>query len=1205
MPQPTKVYCALCPDGAKAVWFADKKGLHQHLTQAHTGKTAYACAECGATGFKAPLDLQAHASAKHPMNIKCERAECPLLFSSQARCTSHARVVHPAPVPVPATAPVPASAPVPAPVPAPAPTPASAHKHVEEEDHTCALCGTPFPSAIAHVAHMKSSHAGAHHVCGLGGCARAFRTSAARQQHIADAHPRRATCGVCGVPFVGPEVREGHVRARHPSAPPLAPSTPPPPPPQQQQKAAPVVRVDTRVEPAFKCDECGPSGKTLGTAAALAQHKSAEHRFACDACTVVLSSSVALAQHTVDAHRVLCAHCGLYLRNDNELRAHRKAKHLRFECMSCRGADFASAGELTAHLEATHYVRCAQCGQTFVSREEMELHVDLVHSFPCALCEAYFETEAELAEHGERAHDAERYPCDRCAEKFGSQADLDAHVGREHPPPLPMFSCGFCELRFATLQQAEEHGYAAHTCVTCLKTGFRSRDALEEHVGEHRYPFRCGVCGTRYTEEEELSEHFRRVPDVHPVCPRCGLGFEADGDLAMHVESFHPRIPCEVCDGEVFEAEDLPRHWVTSSKHPTCFRCSEGFPSHQAFIEHGSYQHPDMHCILCHFQFDTVEGLENHVKHFSKHPQCEVCGERFPDEEMLHHHLVKGHRQPSLEPDHVRRSSWPESVAATSTAHEDTPFTTAPATPPQVRRISLSIKQDSPSYAAVVPLPASVSRASSPRSFRRASLTSSGTRASIGGVASPLRRGSPLAREQGRRLSLSGLADSAVMNIAASSPLSNVADIATPIPERRFSAASYGARSNPFNPENRPETPPGYFDSPRRVSSSPRRIDSTNTSVSSVSSRRVPRLVIDDDHSTSSDESGSPVSPELTSPSVGLPEIEHVAPTPTSDGGWSVPSRTRSSSKLSSPTLTSAAPASNVAQTQMHKTSAFYSPQDSSAQGSTDVTRITMPSLSQIKVPYSSPGRPPRSFMLPSQSYLTVPRRFTRPSSVSITPSSISPQSAGIPLSGMSPGGGMTPVTPDFVREARAYLAITNGPETRMRMQDGAEHSEAPSAPRTPPPRTQTPPMPLSSGLSSPYVGEDSYGYLNGGQRREVHFEERLVDERWDASQSYSQSSGVPSPTSALRSPINIQLSRVNGKTNGSSKLPRWTPPKNGWKASNGWTYDSYRVDHVGSPRHEVENESPARSKFICRLCSQDAGDKLTATMCGHLFCNP
>lgn len=68
-----------------------------------------------------------------------------------------------------------------------------------------------------------------------------------------------------------------------------------------------------------------------------------------------------------------------------------------------------------------------------------------------------------------------------------------------------------------------------HSCHICHDGVYLDAKSLEEHLEDHRAPYRCEPCGTRYSEEELLLQHYKNaLDDIHPGCVRCDIGFEND-----------------------------------------------------------------------------------------------------------------------------------------------------------------------------------------------------------------------------------------------------------------------------------------------------------------------------------------------------------------------------------------------------------------------------------------------------------------------------------------------------------------------------------------------------------------------------------------------------------------------------------------------------------------------------------------------------
>lgn len=144
--------------------------------------------------------------------------------------------------------------------------------------------------------------------------------------------------------------------------------------------------------------------------------------------------------------------------------------------------------------------------------------------------------------------------------------------------------------------ELDVHVVTVHSCPICHDGIYVDMVALEEHLEQHRSPYACYSCGLAYAEEDQLFEHYKDSPsDIHPHCEKCHLGFknndmytavsvsfawgysEITNQDSQHAEEAHPRIACDVCEGEFFDREELAIHYSSSRKHPKCEKCGAGF----------------------------------------------------------------------------------------------------------------------------------------------------------------------------------------------------------------------------------------------------------------------------------------------------------------------------------------------------------------------------------------------------------------------------------------------------------------------------------------------------------------------------------------------------------------------------------------------------------------------------------------------------
>ncbi|KAJ5503612.1 Zinc finger C2H2 [Penicillium fimorum] len=193
------------------------------------------------------------------------------------------------------------------------------------------------------------------------------------------------------------------------------------------------------------------------------------------------------------------------------------------------GKSFVNGARLRRHV-ATHdghdKYRCteyAPCDETFRKHSTLQKHITVVHlgqkPFPCSYvdpitnekCKMAFDKAGNLRTHQSRVHSEKRFTCAECAEKmeakssdmgddnatqdvsFPSYASLQNHIRIVHPPQCPE-----CPLVCSTARGLRRHLEIAHGNVT-----------LEE-----RKIFPCTV-------------------------PDCGRSFTKQGNLTVHVRTFH------------------------------------------------------------------------------------------------------------------------------------------------------------------------------------------------------------------------------------------------------------------------------------------------------------------------------------------------------------------------------------------------------------------------------------------------------------------------------------------------------------------------------------------------------------------------------------------------------------------------------------------------------------------------------------------
>ncbi|KAG9311706.1 hypothetical protein JVU11DRAFT_7944 [Chiua virens] len=826
----------------------------------------------------------------------------------------------------------------------------------------------------------------------------------------------------------------------------------------------------------------------------------------CDLCGKAFKGQVGLQDHAAAKHPFMgaeCVICHFICPSTAALEEHVDTIH---SCAVCQDGILRDVRTLSDHmLEHTHSILCKRCGTRYQTEEDRNLHFAARDNFHpvCLACHLGFEDDEVLRAHTKLVHAASPDPS---ASPKPTSGRFSAEPGVEHAAPKHhrVFECDVCHEACLSQTELDVHVVTVHSCPICHDGIYMDMRELEEHLEQHRSPYACHSCGLAYAEEDQLLEHYKgSSSEIHPHCETCHLGFRNDETYAAHVAEVHPRIACDVCDGELFDQEALAIHYLTSRKHPKCEKCGVGFSDQFDYTDHGASAHPECHCYLCQWHFDSRDVLQNHINHFFNHPKCQECNIRFADTDTYQYHLFSAHR-PSF--GDQGRSDASEVVPALEdkTLRDDhsCPLLGARAFEPVLGLEGLA----SLPYAASIPLPPSLSGYSSPTSHRvtpesggsmgshsRSSTLSVEQRSPTDGQPWNVTVQSP-SPDHGRDLKVSPEFNH--------SPLSTVPAVGTPLMSSVPTIRSVDPYS-PFSP--RPEQPPLFSLS------------------QGIGDTAVTPAEHDDAHSDSS--SSFTRSPPLVSPVVKLPDPGAVSPTSTSS--WTMTSDTDSRRSAPHHHLTASANGINGNGT-------FSVSQTSSCEHT-----HTVPQLSLL-VPNSTQ---------------------TASASNSGYPSSISPESAGISVSAS--------MTPEFLREARAYLSLTH------------REQEPPS------------PDPHSPGVASPVLSSTGLAMGEQGRRREVRFEENIMAETvWDR-RSESSDSSLDPPVVLPRPGSGIL------RMNGISKLPRFSAlrrPARKW--SNG------QANHVSPHAHKRRSngETPSPS-YHCRSCYRDHCDEPTTTTCGHLFC--
>ncbi|KAG1779428.1 hypothetical protein EV702DRAFT_1088166 [Suillus placidus] len=955
----------------------------------------------------------------------------------------------------------------------------------------CPLC-PPGTQAITELeAHIKMKH-----VTGISCtlCQQDFKNNAALTQHLASKKHHKCKAG-CSLKFMTTSELSTHIKLRH-----NARSKDPP---------AAASKAETTIPVTFPC---GPCGMEFVSSEALQHHRSVDHvpKNPCPSCYQNFSSPGAL-----DEHRLV---------------SHPAPKVQALGCPKCKET-FPSAGEMSRHICAVH---------------PLEVSAKIV--YPCLSCNRAFSKMSKLTAHSDTAHPSELV-CAICQLKCPSQHVLDDHVAAAHTPALS--NCGVCNVAFTSEEGRHHHylqsskdahpkciecnlgfendtAYATHRqtshpephrpvsppasyhCPLCDDV-FKLQLALDDHTAA-KHSFICGICEFICPDEEVLQQH---IASSHS-CPVCHEGVFANTDLLNeHLADHATPYRCEVCQTRYAEEEGLRQHYRDSpdDTHPSCTRCDLGFHDAGEYHNHTETIHPQVSCQPCDGALYDPGELSMHYLTSRNHPMCDKCQVGFSDQAEFAMHGATEHPEA-----YCHLCQW-QFECSESLQNHIRHFVAHPKCMDCELRFA-----DADAYQHHLFV---VHRPRSSEPATRQDFDPDALDNGDGVVHSENRFSNSFSPD--RVDSTWGFSVNYDFPYAPSIPLPpSTSGYSSPLSQRVLTRSSVGSRSS-----SRTLSPPpicgikvAHLETGRTVDH-PESPDFEHSPLSNIPTVGTP-LVSSTDFRTSPF-SPRPDAPALFTPSQELNGASH------SDQESSASAR---SPETSSPVIklpeNGASPVSSSGWSTL-----------SGENGS------RMSAKSE-----DSPSQRPVGLAVPMLR-LQVPVHDGTSQTVSIsgTPSSISPESAGIDISAN--------VTPDYLREARAYLAVTHPEQAPSTV----NHVHSPA-------------------MASPSLTSIGLTTASRERRREVRFEDSIMSEPlWENQSSDSTDSSFDPPVLQGRRKYGVQ------KKSGASKIPHFVPLKAGRVAGrNG-------INHL-------TNGTSSLSPYHCRICRRETCDDLTTTTCGHLFCN-
>jgi KRAB domain-containing zinc finger protein len=233
------------------------------------------------------------------------------------------------------------------------------------------------------------------------------------------------------------------------------------------------------------------------------------------------------------------------------------------------------------------------------------------------------------------------------------------------------FICSICDLRFKNFKQFTEH-QVTHIDSNnhCIDSDpnidsniididhpiqFLTRDGTvkalknrEIRVLSPHFPYKCGLCPSKYKESLTLAEHLQRHVEKNKhlksfPCPFCKIFVRKISNLIEHIEQ-HVENPykklyfnCEICDKHYASIKNLNTHMKTHDefKKYVCSYCDMSYKYKSLLADH-----MEKH------RLEAVDSANNEINSkicTQKLPTCGVCLQFFNDYEQLREHVQIDH----------------------------------------------------------------------------------------------------------------------------------------------------------------------------------------------------------------------------------------------------------------------------------------------------------------------------------------------------------------------------------------------------------------------------------------------------------------------------------------------------------------------------------------------------------------------------------
>uniref|UniRef100_A0A1A8V1S7 C2H2-type domain-containing protein n=1 Tax=Nothobranchius furzeri TaxID=105023 RepID=A0A1A8V1S7_NOTFU len=422
------------------------------------------------------------------------------------------------------------------------------------------------------------------------------------------------------------------------------------------------------------------------TRSAVCDHYRKEHAddvFYCQVCSNVYAIKKSLVEHYRRCHPKEWQDHGYNVLQKGTTNEHQSSSHV-----STTGESDEDNSD--SDSDSAPYFPCHVCGKTFPTSESLEDH-QLCHlgkkPHECAECGKCFVLATQLQQH-QRTHKSE-FQCQTCGRGFVTLFALKTHKhshGRNRP-----HRCSKCHLSFTEpihlAEHMSTHREESFPCDLCSKV-FQSKSSRVEHRKSHsmsggnptpsilkgelseslsgynsEFRYRCGICGERFRDPEELSEHGCMEAKERPYsCTECKKHFLHSSHLKKHMNTHQPsrsegEYPCNQCNSSFSSSQNFFKHLKSHVDAPKEIKQGDSIIGHRCPVCHQCFasateliHHFPIHLDNTHEE-DKVQLDASKSEHEKKYLtsaaefECTKCGGNFLGADAYQHHYCSQQQQ--------------------------------------------------------------------------------------------------------------------------------------------------------------------------------------------------------------------------------------------------------------------------------------------------------------------------------------------------------------------------------------------------------------------------------------------------------------------------------------------------------------------------------------------------------------------------------